>query len=114
MITRQEINALAQDFEQSIPLLEPMKIFDCAICGWTRDSAENVHILYDIDAIIKSLQDNDGMSEEDAVEYFEYNTRRAIAYMGENAPILMQKEVPEVYKDMALDDANPPKDEELF
>ena len=33
----------------------------------------------------------EGWSEEDAVEWIDYNTVRAIPYMGEGAPIIMHR-----------------------
>ena len=57
--------------------------FDDAIIGVDQAS---MRLIYSIDKCIKLLIE-DGMSEEDAIEYFEYNV--AGAYVGEQTPIFM-------------------------
>lgn len=71
--------------------------------GWDSDDAEllladgyedaiigivhvhgNVVVLYDADKCVKILMDRDGMTEEEAVEYFNYNTVQA--YVGPRTP----------------------------
>ena len=60
--------------------------FDNAIIGlttlWNVDG--NV-LVYNIDKIIDTLMNRDGMSYEEASEYFELNIQRA--YMGEGTPL---------------------------
>lgn len=43
---------------------------------------------YDKDKIIEILM-SDGMTFEEALEYFEFNIVRGIAYLGEQAPIII-------------------------
>ena len=43
--------------------------------------------IYDIDRIIKIYMKRDGMSEEEALEFFEYNVLGA--YCGENMPMFI-------------------------
>jgi hypothetical protein len=43
---------------------------------------------YDKDKIIEILM-SDGMTYEEALEYFEFNIVRGIAYLGEQAPIII-------------------------
>ena len=45
--------------------------------------------VYDRQKCIEILIDRDGMSEEEAVEYFEYNVTGA--WVGENTPIFFEK-----------------------
>jgi len=59
-----------------------------ALIGYTVHADKTVAV-YDYKKCIKSLM-KDGMSEEEAVEYFEYNTVRTIPYMGSAAPIIME------------------------
>jgi len=60
--------------------------FDNAIIGLTtlRNVKGNV-LVYRIDKIIDNLMNRDGMSYEEASEYFELNIQRA--YMGEGTPL---------------------------
>lgn len=39
--------------------------------------------------MMEHLMTVDGMSEEEAIEFIEYNTIRAIPYMGEKSPIIL-------------------------
>lgn len=59
--------------------------FDEAIIGVTDEG----QVIYDYDAMVRSLMQQDGISEEEAIEFIEYNTIRSIPYAGENAPIIM-------------------------
>ena len=45
--------------------------------------------VYDRQKCIEILIDRDGMSEEEAVEYFEFNVTNA--WVGENTPIFFEK-----------------------
>ena len=45
--------------------------------------------VYDYDKMAECLASEEGMSYEDAVEFIDYNTLRALPYMGENAPIVV-------------------------
>jgi hypothetical protein len=55
--------------------------FDDALIGVDRDGK----LVYDIDKMIKVLVTKDGMSEEDAIEYLDFNVFGA--YVGELTPI---------------------------
>jgi chorismate mutase len=56
--------------------------FDDAIIGI--DDA-SMRLIYSVDKCIRILIDVEGMTEEDAVEYFHYNTK--CAWVGEQTPI---------------------------
>ena len=64
--------------------------FDEAIIGY----AERINLgpvaAYDVNKIIETLMIRDGMSHEEAVEYFYYNIHGA--WMGENTPVYIFKE----------------------
>lgn len=53
---------------------------------------ESMRLIYSAKRCIHSLFFNSGMTMEEAKEYFEYNTVRAIDYMGEQRPILCRDE----------------------
>lgn len=70
-------------YEEAL-LLDP---FDEAVVGVTVDG----RVVYDYDAMVQCLVDQDGMSAEEAVEFIEYNTVRSLPYAGDKAPIIMNK-----------------------
>lgn len=61
--------------------------YDRAIIGVNEDFSR---VIYDFDLMVESLME-EGMDEEDAIEFIEYNTIRAQPYIGENAPIVMRR-----------------------
>ena len=71
---------------------EDIKIFvnysyDDALIGVSEDR----RAIYDYYKMIDWLMDKEGLSEIDAIEWVEYNTLRAIPYMGDDAPIIMHR-----------------------
>lgn len=69
-------------YEKSVVFVSPE--YDSAIIGV--DSNERV--VYDFDKMVECLMTNDKMSYDDAVEWIEYNTIRALPYIT-NSPIVM-------------------------
>ena len=63
--------------------------FDEAILGIASRCAQRDVIAYDVDKIIQILMDRDGMTEEEAQEFFEFNIIGS--YMGENTPIFITR-----------------------
>lgn len=61
--------------------------YDTALIGVTHDN----RAVYDYDRMIDWLVIEEKFSVEDAVEWIDYNTIRALGYMGENAPIILYK-----------------------
>ena len=61
--------------------------YDSALIGITEGS--NPVAVYDTDLCIKCLMEEDDMNEEDAVEFFYYNTVNA--YVGEKTPIYIRR-----------------------
>lgn len=59
--------------------------YDDALIGVT----ESNQAVYDFDKMVEWLVQNDGLSYEEAVEFIEYNTIRALPYFGERAPIII-------------------------
>lgn len=60
--------------------------FDNAILGYSTD----LRVIYSVDQIMETLVERDGMTPDEAIEYFEYNI--SCAYMGEYTPIYMYEE----------------------
>jgi hypothetical protein len=60
--------------------------FDEAIMGYSSDGK----VIYSADQIIGTLMNRDGMTDEEAVEYFNFNIE--CAFIGEFTPIYMYEE----------------------
>lgn len=59
--------------------------YDDALIGVTEDG----RAVYDFDKMVAWLMETEGFTAEEAIEWIEYNTIRAMAYMGDDAPIIM-------------------------
>lgn len=59
--------------------------YDDALVGVSHDG----RAIYSFDKMVEWLCKKDGIDEEEAIEWIEYNTIRAIPYAGEKAPIVM-------------------------
>ena len=73
---------------------EPEDIYDQCMIGVTSDLER---VVYDYDKIIDVLAsqyEKDGQSRQEAIdnaeEYTEFNTVRALLYMGEKAPVIVR------------------------
>jgi hypothetical protein len=67
-------------------VLEPQSTFNAALVGVSSDG----RLVYSEDKILGALQDIDGMSYEEALDYYEANTVRGIAYAkGSVSPIIL-------------------------
>ena len=59
--------------------------YDDALIGVTEDG----RAVYDFDKMVRWLVETEGFTAEEAIEWIEYNTIRALPYMGDDAPIIM-------------------------
>jgi hypothetical protein len=59
--------------------------YDDALIGVSDDG----RAIYDYEKMIEWLMDEENWSDEEAVEWIDYNTLRALPYLGEGAPIIM-------------------------
>lgn len=84
-MSEQELRDYLTDngYEDSILFENPSYI--TAVIG----VSETGRIIYDYNKMILYLMKEDGMTAEDAIEFIDYNTVRALPYAGENAPIIM-------------------------
>ena len=78
------------DIVEQYPDTEILKAdgFDDCVLGYDYRWDGNVILIYSVAKILNSLMEKDGMSEEEAIEYFEFNMRGA--YVGEKTPIWCQ------------------------
>lgn len=61
--------------------------YDDALVGISEDN----RAIYDYDKMIEWLMEKESLSELEAIEWIEYNTIRALPYMGSQAPIIMYR-----------------------
>lgn len=61
--------------------------YDSALVGVSDDN----RAIYDFDLMIEWLMWAEDFEEDEAVEWIEVNTLRALPYMGDKAPIIMYK-----------------------
>ena len=59
--------------------------FDNSIIG----TAINGQAVYCYESMVNELMQDDTLSEQDAIDWIEYNTLRSIPYAGEMAPIVI-------------------------
>ena len=59
--------------------------YDDALIG----VSENGRAIYDYNLMIEWLVFNEGFEPSEAIEWINYNTIRALPYMGEDAPIVL-------------------------
>lgn len=69
-------------WEETIVFENPS--YSNAFMGVTCDG----NAVYDFEKMVGCLQEEDGMDYTDAVEFIEYNTIRALPYMGPMAPVV--------------------------
>lgn len=85
---KEKIENLLSNADPKAMRLEPYTTFDRAILGLTSDG----RIVYSENKILLALQDVDGKDYEQALEWYEYNTARGVAYAGKKAPIIITHE----------------------
>jgi hypothetical protein len=74
---------MLMDFAEEAIVLEG---FDDCIVGLTEEFGNGFRVLYSVKCIVKKLM-QDGMSEEESLEYYGYNILNA--HMGEQNPIFL-------------------------
>lgn len=61
--------------------------YESAFVGITTDN----RAVYDYDLMVEWLVDTQGFTRTDAIEWIDYNTLRALPYMGSEAPIIINR-----------------------
>ena len=61
--------------------------YDTALIGVTHDD----RAVYDYDLMVEWLMEEEGFTEEEAREWIDYNTRRALPYMGSDGPVILNR-----------------------
>ena len=84
MMTYDEIYSYADENNITINLFDNPS-YPNSIIGLTIDN----RAIYDMEQMIVDLMEEDKISYIDALEFIEYNTIRALPYMGGDAPIIL-------------------------
>lgn len=87
MITQQDVKDWLCDNGHEDAIVFENPDFRQAFIGVDSDG----RAVYDYDMMVRSLMEEDGMDEIDAIEFIEYNTIRALPYMGNMAPIVVHR-----------------------
>ena len=61
--------------------------YDSALIGVTHDD----RAVYDYDLMVEWLMEDQGFTEEEAVDWIDFNTIRALPYMGADGPIVLHR-----------------------
>jgi hypothetical protein len=75
---------LLADLEEDILLMDG---FDDAIIGYSQRINDPTLAVYSWELMVKILMERDGMSDEEAMEYIDYNCLGA--WVGERTPIIV-------------------------
>lgn len=79
--------AINSEIRKSLPdetLVLDNPSFDNSIIGVSSGSGR---VIYSYDKMIEEFMKDNNVRDIDAIDWIEYNTIRALSYMGENAPI---------------------------
>ena len=79
-----EIREYLDECYEGAAILEP-DYLDEAIIGTSHDGC----VVYSFEKLVQAFMEQDGMTYEEAVEQIEYNTIRAIPYMGDFPPVIV-------------------------
>lgn len=84
---REALNTFIEEYgiEEEILLLED-HAYDYSIVGLTAD----YRLVYDFDKMVEEFMEDENCTELEAIEWLEYNTMRALPYMGERAPVVLK------------------------
>lgn len=74
-----------RDCEETVVLENPDYL--SAIVGISDDD----RLIYDYDKMVDHLMTNDGMDDEEACEFIDFNTIGALPYMGEKRPVILTR-----------------------
>lgn len=76
-------NEIQETYGDALILGNPA--YDNSIVGITEDGI----LIYDFNKMIEEFVEDEGCTVEEAVEWLEHNTMRALPYMGERHPIVL-------------------------
>lgn len=83
--TEEDVRELIEDNEYENVIIFSNPDYASAFIGISEDG----RAVYDYEKMIDYLMWKENWSDNEAVEFIEYNTIRALPYMGEKAPIIV-------------------------
>ena len=83
--TEEDVKRLIEDYGYEDIIIFSNPDYASAFIGITEDN----RAIYDFDEMIGFLMSEYNMTDIEAVEFIEYNTIRALPYIGEKAPVIM-------------------------
>lgn len=86
---RKAIQNFAEENEIDRIVILDDHAYDNSIVGITDQGI----IIYDFNKMVEELMEDEGWEEEDAIEWIEYNTLRALPYMGDERPLIINNTV---------------------
>lgn len=90
---RKALNNFAQEMDVEVKILDN-SAFDKSIIGISDDG----RVIYSYEKMVQEFMEDEGVDEMEAIEWIDYNTVRALPYMGEGAPIIVAN-TPETIKE---------------
>ena len=83
---RKALDTMVEDqgIEEEVLILDN-HAYDKSIIGITEDG----RLIYDFEQMVQEFMEDEDCDETEAIEWLEYNTMRALPYMGERAPIII-------------------------
>lgn len=77
MINNELRDYIAEEHEEAVVFNVPS--YDNAVVGLSNDG----RVIYDYDLMVKELTNNTALTEEEAIQYIDYNTIRTLPYIEE-------------------------------
>lgn len=81
---RKSIQKYGEDNEQEIKILDG-PAYDKSIIGITSSGV----LVYDYESMVEEFMEDNNCSYDEAMEFVDYNTMRALPYFGEGTPIVI-------------------------
>ena len=80
------VNEIREALPDGVKILDNPS-FDNSIIGVASGSGS---VIYSYDKMVEEFMKDNNVRDIDAIDWIEYNTIRALPYMGENAPIICE------------------------
>lgn len=83
---RKALDVMVEDqgIEEEVLILDD-HAYNKSVVGITEDG----RLIYDFNKMVEEFMEDEQCDEIEAIEWLEYNTLRALPYMGERAPIII-------------------------
>jgi hypothetical protein len=79
---KETLNVMSEDYECEIAFIPEPEMMK-AVLGFTEVN-DAVSVVYSVDKIIQVLMERDGMTDEEAIDFYHYNIERGAMYSKAN------------------------------